>query len=108
MEMADQVIVVRLKITMCAMEGLQLQLINVNNELQDTIQIVVRTTERIDVVMGLKYQKNNVMIVTLIQVMVEIQFAQLNPVMFVVEGMLMMLMISEHIAIIVRGCIKVM
>ena len=54
MEMADQVIVVRLKITMCAMEGLQLQLINVNNELQDTIQIVVRTIERIDVVMDLK------------------------------------------------------
>ena len=102
--MADQVIVVRLKITMCAMEGLQLQLINVNNELQDTIQIVVRTTERIDVVMGLKYQKNNVMIVTLIQVMVEIQFVQSNPVMLVAEGMQTIHMINEHTEIIVREC----
>ena len=63
MKMADQVIAVRLKITMCVQEGLLLQLTYVNYETLDTILMKIKIPEKVDEGMVSKFLKNNVKII---------------------------------------------
>ena len=79
-----------------------------NIETLDIIQIMIRVSERIDVVMGIKYQERNVMIITLIQVMDVVQPVKLKLVGLVMVEMQMIHMINEFIATIAKVCIKTM
>ena len=66
-------IVVQLKMTMCAQEGLLLQLTYVNYETLDTILMIIKIHENTDEEMALKCLKSNVTITTQNQMMVEMQ-----------------------------------
>ena len=79
-----------------------------NIETLDIILIMIRVSERIDVVMGIKYQERNVMIITLIQVMDVVQPVKLKLVGLVMVEMQMIHMINEFIATIAKVCIKTM
>ena len=73
MEMDDQVIVLQLKITMCAQEDLLLQLIYVNYETLGTIRMIIKIPAKVIVEMASKLLKNNAMTITLTQMMAEVQ-----------------------------------
>ena len=74
--MDDQVTVVQLKMAMCDLEGLLLQLINARNETLDTTQMAIKITEKVDEEMDSKLLKRNVTITTQYHMMAEAQLAQ--------------------------------
>ena len=76
MEMDDLMIVVQLKMTMCDQEALQIHQINANNETQDTILMIIKILDTVIVEMDSKLLKNNVMTITLSQVMAEAQYVK--------------------------------
>ena len=63
----------QLKITMCAQEGLLLQLTYVNYETLDTILMIIKIPARVIVEMASKLLKSNEMTITLTQMMAEVQ-----------------------------------
>ena len=73
MEMGDQVIDLQLKTTMCAQEGLLLQLTYVNYETLDTILMIIKIVEKTHEEMVSRYLKSNVTMTTQNQMMVEMQ-----------------------------------
>ena len=73
-EIVDQVTVVQLKITMCDLEGLLLQLINVSNETLDTTRMQIKITEKVHEEMDSKLLKRNVTITIHYQMMAEVQY----------------------------------
>ena len=66
-------IVIQLKMAMCAQEGLRLQLTYVNYETLGTILMIIRIHENTDEEMVSRYLKSNVTITTQNQMMVEVQ-----------------------------------
>ena len=59
---------------MCDQEALQIHQINANNEIQDTILMIIKILDTVIVEMDSKLLKNNAMIITLTPVMVEVQY----------------------------------
>ena len=99
MEMDDQVTVVQLKITMCDLEGLLLQLINVINETLDTTRMKLKITEKVYEEMDLKLLKRNVTITTMYQMMdVALTDQKLNIHMCAMEALILQ-KINENVAI---------
>ena len=73
-EMDDQVTVVQLKMVLYDQETLQIHQINANNEIQDTILMIIKILDTVIVEMASKLLKNNVTIMTQTQVMAEAQY----------------------------------
>ena len=74
-------IVIQLKMAMCAQEGLRLQLTYVNYETLGTILMIIRIHENTDEEMVSRYLRNNVKIITQTQMMVEAQSVKLRMVL---------------------------
>ena len=99
MEMDDQVTVIQLKITMCDLEGLLLQLINVKNETLDTTRMQIKITEKVDEEMDSKLLKRYVTITTMYQMMdVALTDQKLNIHMCAMEALILQ-KINEHFEI---------
>ena len=58
---------------MCDQEALQIHQINASNETLDTILMIIKIPEKTDEEMVSRLQKNNVMTITLTQMMDEVQ-----------------------------------